>query len=252
MSPTIRVPIYDATASLVARALLIARAYRIDTSGDQSRWRKWKSGILAPVYLNCRDLFGHAGQRGTVVRSLASSILASYPKVTHIVGIAEAGIVWGACAADALGLPFAYVSKTQKEHGVPGLVVGIPDEDSVNNIQAVVVDDLVASGGSLEKAIDALMVEKHIKPIGIQSIVHWDFQRAHSRFEQLEVPVSSLVSYPHLLESAVGEGLLSSAAVAVLSDFYRNPFEYVWDEEALLCLSSEINPRVSLSDSKAC
>lgn len=252
MKPRIRVPVYEATTSQVARALLLARAYRVETSGDRTQWRQWKSGIWAPVYLNCRDLFGHAGQRGTVVRALASSILDSYPTVTHIIGIAEAGIVWGSGAADVLGLPFAYVSKTQKEHGVPGLVVGIPDEDSAHNIQAVVVDDLVASGGSLENAIEALTVEKQIKPIGIQSIVHWDFQRAHSRFERLKVPVSSLVSYPHLLRSAVDEGLLSSEAVAVLSDFYRNPFEFDWDEAALLCLSSKITPRVSLSDSMAC
>ena len=243
MSLTIRVPIYEATSSLVARALLSARAYCIETSRDRSRWLEWKSGILAPVYLNCRDLFGHPGQRSTVVQALASAILSAYPKVSHIVGVADAGIVWGSGAANTLGLPFAYVSKMPKKHGKPGLVVGIPDDESGESINAVIVDDLIASGGSLETTIEALATEHQIRPIGIQSIVHWDFQKAHSRFERLNVQVSALVSYPHLLESAFESDLLSDSAVAVLTDFYRNPFEYVWDEAALVSLSSEISPR---------
>jgi orotate phosphoribosyltransferase len=213
----------------------LGEAYLIETSGDEARFYEWKSGIRAPVYCNCRVLFGHPGPRATVVRSLASAILQGYPTVNHIVGLAEAGIVWASAVASELGQPVAYVSKAEKKHGIKGLVVGAMPSDPAM-VQAVIVDDLVASGDTLVRALETLKVEKGIVPVGIQSIVHWDFQRTHQRFESFGIPMSTLVSYPEILRAALEEELLGRDAVEELCEFYQEPSQYVWTARALATL----------------
>jgi orotate phosphoribosyltransferase len=233
MRPTIQANVYNPTTEQVARALLSSSAYKIRTGVGEDSFFAWKSGIKAPVYNNCRVLFGHPGQRRTVVRSLGSAILAAFPGVNYIIGLAEAGIVWASCVADELGLPVAYVSKTEKKHGIPGRIVGAMPEEPLKNLKAVIVDDLIASGDTLEDAINILSTEKGITPIGIQSIVNWNFKTARERFERLDIPVWALVSYQQMLETALEEGLVTRAAVQELYKFYQNPWDHVWNLAAL-------------------
>lgn len=239
MSPTTHANVYKPTTHQVARALLSSNAYKIRTGVSEDSFFTWKSGIKAPVYNNCRVLFGHPGQRRTVVRCMGSAILAAFPGVNYIIGLAEAGIVWASCVADELGLPVAYVSKTEKKHGIPGRVVGAMPEVT-KNLKAVIVDDLIASGDTLEEAIGMLSTEKGITPIGIQSIVNWNFKTARERFERLGTPVWALVSYPQILETALEEGLLTTSAVEELYEFYQNPLQHVWNLDALASPSSDI------------
>ncbi len=237
MNPTIRVNVYGPTAGKVARALLSSGAYLIERSGDPHRFFKWKAKIEAPVYCNCRVLFSHPGQRAVVVRSLASAILAGFPEANCIIGLAEAGTVWAACVASELGLPVAYVSKTQKEHGVGGMIVGGIPDGVENDVKAVIVDDLVASGESLDRAIEILALEKRIRPLGIQSIVNWDFQKSRVCFERLNVSISTLVSYPQILQAALEDDLIGLEAASELTRFYLDPWSHVWTAESLACLS---------------
>jgi orotate phosphoribosyltransferase len=243
MKPITRVCVYQPTARQVARALIQSRAYLLDTSGDPNCFFTWKSGIKAPVYCNCRILFGHPGPRATIVRSIASSMLESFPTANYVIGLAEAGVVWASAVAAELGLPVAYVSKAQKEHGIKGLVVGMSSQEQ-DEVRAVIVDDLVASGTTLERAIDSLMEEKGIVPVGIQSIVNWDFQKTHARFERFGLIMATLVSYPEILNAAVEEGLLDPGAITELCNFYKCPAEYVWTSNSLASLCSKRMARV--------
>lgn len=222
--------VYDPTAEQVARALLGADAYLINTHGWPAAAFTWKSGIKAPVYTDCRRLNAAPGAVAIVAKALGSSIRANFPEVELVVGIAEAGIVWSTLAAFELGLPHAFVRKSTKEHGVcPGLVEGSP----INNSKAVVVDDLVASGESVIKAIVALREERAIETIGVQSIVNWDFVHMRDSFRAISTPVRTLVSYPQILKTAVIDGRMTHEAADQLADFYRNPKHHVWNNSAL-------------------
>lgn len=226
INPTL---IYDPTCQPVARALVSAGAYLIRSVETEEQFFTWKSGIQAPVYTDCRMLNANPGARAVVMRALGSSIRSNFPKCECIVGVAEAGIVWSSLAAHELSLPHAFVRKQEKKHGRAGLLVGSPPAGA----KAVVVDDLVASGASVEKTIHALREEQGIQTIGLQSIVNWDFIEMRDRFKRLAVPVRALVSFPQLLSVGKERGLLSSAAAEELSTFYRSPRNHKWNLEAL-------------------
>lgn len=227
ISPTL---IYDPTSEQVARAIISSQAYLISKTLAEDDDFTWKTGIRAPVYLDCRVLAGDPGATAIITRALGSCVRANFPRAEIVVGIAQAGIVWASLTAHELGLPMAFIRNEPKGHGrCPGRVECSPPR----GLRAVVLDDLVASGDSIVKGIEALMEEKEITTIGVQSIVNWDFLRSRHKFRELRVPVRALVSFPQILASAVEAGQISPTAGAELALFYANPSQHVWDRSAL-------------------
>lgn len=228
--------IYNPTSEQVARALLNSGSYLIkDTVSllDKTKWFKWKSGIVAPVYTNCRYLMGNPGATAVVVQSLVSSIKNNFPGVELIVGVEAAGIQWSSAVAFDMGLPTAFVRKKAKEHGVDeGRFVGSPN--NMKNVTAVVVDDLVASGESLEEAIKALRDEKQLNVLGVQSIVNWNFNHMKERFRRMNMPIKALVSYPQILNEAESQGIIDSEIKDELLFFYQNPKGHLFNFQFLI------------------
>lgn len=217
--------VYRPTSDQVARTMVNSGAYLI----DPDNFFTWRSGIKAPVYTDCREMMKHPGGRTLIKKALGSATLSNFGSPDYIIGIAEAGIVWSALVADELHTRTAFVRKQAKAYGVGGLVAGVPERrDRLDNITAVIVDDLVASGGSLVTAVDAIREETHIEVIGVVSIVNWNFLAMRDRFRDLRLPIASLVSYPELLAAAYDAQLLSEEQTDELSQFYRNPRGHQW------------------------
>ncbi|HAM22973.1 MAG TPA: hypothetical protein DCQ04_12020 [Actinobacteria bacterium] len=228
--------IYEPTAHRVARTMVQSGAYLV----SETEFFTWKSGFRAPVYTDCRRMMGHPGGRTLIKKALGSAILSHFGSPDYAIGMAEAGITWSSLVADELHIRTTFVRKQPKNHGVGGLVAGIPDRDNrLDSISAVIVDDLVASGESLVRAVNAVRDETHINVIGIVSIVNWDFHAMRDRFRELRVPVVSLVSYPQLLAAALDEGLLSQEQLEELVLFYRNPRAHQWSSTFTLANRGE-------------
>lgn len=217
--------IYSPTQAQVARALISSGSYIVKDEAsllNRAGWFKWKSGIEAPVYTNCRYLMGQPGARAVVEQALVSSIKHNFPGAELIIGLEASGIRWSSAVADDMGLPDGFVRKNLKGHGSdPGLYVGSPS--SLKNITAVIVDDLVASGESIEKAIEAIREEKQITIVGVQSIVNWNFNHMKERFRRLNIPIKALVSYPQLLNEVVNQGIIDTEIMDEFLFFYQNP-----------------------------
>jgi orotate phosphoribosyltransferase len=222
--------LYEPTTGAVARSIVAARAYVLaDDMTDTGQWFTWKSGLRAPVYTDCRVLAADPGATAIVVKAMGSSIRCAFPGAEYIVGMAEAGIMWSSLVATELGLPHAFVRKQKKKHGRPGWIECSPPSGK----RAVLVDDLMATGGSLEMAVRLLAEEKQIHTIGIQTIVNWNFSDMRERFFRLGIPVRALVSYSELLDAAVDAKLITETAQTELRHFYRNPSDHRWHIAAL-------------------
>ncbi|HTZ87846.1 MAG TPA: phosphoribosyltransferase family protein [Solirubrobacteraceae bacterium] len=209
---------------------MAAGAYCLATDmSNKATWFTWKSKIRAPVYTDCRVLARDPGATALITTAMGSAIRAIYPDVEYIVGIAEAGVVWSTLTSRELGRPQAFVRREPKQHGRSGLIECSPP----SGVRAVVVDDVMASGGSVEKAISVLKAEKQITTIGVQTIANWNFREMRERFARIGVPVRSLVSFPELLEAAQDAHLITDAAGKELQRFYRNPHEHKWSLETL-------------------
>lgn len=201
----------------VAKALIDSQAYYVKPTANPEEFYTWKSGIKAPCYCNCRELLSHSAYRRLVGTELAGSIQERFEKVDAVVGVATAGIAWAAAVADQLEVRFAYVRNEKKAHGIGGLVQG----KLIPNGKIVIIDDLVASGGSLLGAIEGVETETGCEVIGIQSIVNWGFSRMREKLNGHSY--NSLTSYPHILTAAMMKGLITPTDMQRFLDFYEDP-----------------------------
>jgi hypothetical protein len=97
--------------------------------------------------------------------------------------------------AERLDLPLVYVRAEAREPGGP-LVECEPGTGD----HAVIIEDVVASGGSVARAIRALLAETSLRVEGAQSIANWNFPE----MRDLLAPwtVRAVTSYPQVLDSA--------------------------------------------------
>ena len=154
----------------VADALVVSGAFTVDMRMPRDRWFRWKSGILAPCGCNCRRLNALPVFRRLIDDALADAARSAFPNAGYVVAVAQAGIPWAKTLAERLDLPLAYVRAEARDVGGP-LVECAP----LGRARAVIVEDVVASGGSTARAIQALLAETDLRVAGVQSIANWDF-----------------------------------------------------------------------------
>jgi orotate phosphoribosyltransferase len=219
--------IYEPTTDQVAESLVKTGSYLVEPKLPPNEWWEWKSGIKAPCYCNNRHLNCHPQERKFIGKALSDSVQQAFPDAEYIIGLATAGIPWAKTVADHLNLPLAYVRSSVKSHGIGNLVECNPP----NKVKAVIIDDLVASGGSLKQAINALTNETGINVLGIHSIVNWNFEKMRDNLR--EYKVYALISYPHILEAALKLGRIDETEYHELYHFYQNPRQHIWHHQKL-------------------
>jgi orotate phosphoribosyltransferase len=206
----------------IAKILVDTGSFKIDMTLSPKDWYTWSSGIKAPCYCNCRYLNCFPSRRRYVAAALAQSIKKCYPQIELVVGVVAAGIPWASYIAEQLNLPLAYVRSSKKTHGVGGLVECSPRSHQ----KAVIIDDLIASGESIAKAIHSLQNEVRIETIGVQSIVNWGFETMRNNLKGFHV--RTLTSFPSILKYAFDSRRINENEYVELNNFYQNPAKHVW------------------------
>jgi orotate phosphoribosyltransferase len=205
----------------VAAALVASGAFTVDMHMPRDQWFRWKSGVLAPCGCNCRLLNTIPAFRRQADDALADATRSSFPDADYIIAVAMAGIPWAKTLAERLDLPLAYVRAEARASGGP-LVECSPGEGT----RAVSVEDVVASGNSTARAIQALLAETGLQIAGVQSIANWNFPEMRARLAPWTV--RAITSYPQVLACAQEAGLVSTADVSQLLRFYADPRAHSW------------------------
>ncbi|MFN3680904.1 MAG: orotate phosphoribosyltransferase [Nitrospira sp.] len=160
---------------------------------DPSNGFKLASGLMSPYYIDCRSLMAHPHARWLVAQ-MGYQLL--QPLTFECLGGLEIGaIAIATCLSDyALTAqpPRAWrtfvVRKQAKDHGLGKLLEGAAQRGD----RAVIVDDVLTSGGSLLKAIAAARAEG-LTVAQAFVIVDREEQNGRQRVEQEGVTVLSLL-----------------------------------------------------------
>ncbi|MCA9486921.1 hypothetical protein H6501_03345 [Candidatus Woesearchaeota archaeon] len=216
-----RIPIVfnEHIANRVADFFIDTKSYIIDLEKNPEEYFLWKSGIRAPFYCNCRNITSNPRVTSRISDYLAEVVEDGFPEVDSIVSLATAGIGWGSRVSEKLGLPFGYIRSAVKEHGIKKYCEGITQ--SSKNV--VIIDDLVAEGGSIKNSIENLNNEFDTNILGVLSLINWNFKKMYQNLSNNVGKIYSLTSYPHLLNSAMRRNLITEEEVEQLEHFYQNP-----------------------------
>jgi adenine phosphoribosyltransferase len=155
-----------------------------------------KPGIL---FKDVTPLLGDGAALRTTIDLLAERVRDNLPQL--IVGIESRGFIFGAALADRLGVGFVPVRKPGKlpyrttretyalEYGTDALEM---HEDAVEHKRCLVVDDLLATGGTA--AATARLVERQGGTVeGFAFVIELDFLKGRPRLG--ERPVYALIHY---------------------------------------------------------
>jgi len=86
----------------------------------------------------------------------------------------------------------------------------------------VVIEDLISTGGSSLKAVEALRNAKcEVK--GMAAIFSYGFPVATEAFKKAKCPVMSLSNYENLIQQAAKSGFVEEEDLATLAKWRENP-----------------------------
>jgi len=202
------------TASKVAEFLLQIKAIKLQPDEPFV----WASGWNSPIYCDNRIALSYPRVRTFIRQELVKLIEDKFGRPDIIAGVATAAIAQGALVSEALGLPFVYVRSSAKDHGRQNTIEGEVKPD----LTAVVIEDLVSTGGSSLKAVEELK-KNGVIVIGLVSIFSYGFDTATENFKKAACPFYSLCNYDILLKQALATGYIKEGDLELLQDWRKDP-----------------------------
>lgn len=203
--------------TIFAEKLLKVKAIKLQPTNPFT----WASGWKSPFYCDNRKTLSYPELRSFVKIETARLIMENFPEVEAVAGVATGAIPQGAMVADTLSLPFVYVRSKPKDHGLENLIEG----ELKPGTKVVVVEDLISTGGSSLKAVEAIR-NYGCEVVGMVASYTYGFDVAEKAFQKAGVRLITLTNYEAVVNQALSTGYIKEEEVALLNDWRKAPSEW--------------------------
>jgi orotate phosphoribosyltransferase len=204
----------DASKKAFAQKLLKIKAIKLQPNNPFT----WASGWKSPFYCDNRKTLSYADLRSYVKLELVHAVLEHFPQAEAVAGVATGAIAQGALVADELNLPFVYVRSKPKDHGMENLIEG----ELKQGTKVVVIEDLISTGGSSLKAVEAVR-RYGCEVVGMVASYTYGFPVAKKAFKDANVELVTLTDYEHVVEEALQTGYIADSDVELLHEWRKDP-----------------------------
>lgn len=188
----------------------------------------WASGWNSPIYTDNRMTLSYPDIRTFIKVELCRVVLECFPEADSIAGVATGAIAQGALVADSLGMPYVYVRSAPKNHGMENLIEGNLKPGS----KVVVIEDLISTGGSSLKAVEALRASG-CEVVGMAALFTYGFPVAEEAFKNADVNLVTLSNYNAMLDVALATNYIQADDLATLREWRRDPANWSANPQAL-------------------
>lgn len=178
----------------------------------------WASGWKSPFYCDNRKTLSYPDIRTFVKVGMVHAILKHFPEADVIAGVATAGIPQAALIADVLNMPLIYVRSKPKDHGLENLIEGEMKEGA----KVVVIEDLISTGGSSLKAVEAIR-KAGGDVVGMVASYTYGFPVAALAFTDANVKLVTLTDYDHVVAEALATGYIQESDIELLNEWRKDP-----------------------------
>ncbi|MBR6285916.1 MAG: orotate phosphoribosyltransferase [Bacteroidaceae bacterium] len=204
--------------SIFAEKLLKIKAIKLQPDNPFT----WASGWKSPFYCDNRKTLSYPDLRSFVKIETARVILENFRDVDAVAGVATGAIPQGALIADQLNLPFVYVRSKPKDHGLENLIEG----ELRPGMKVVVVEDLISTGGSSLKAVEAIRRDG-CEVVGMVASYTYGFEEAKKAFKEAGVKLITLTNYEAVLKVALKTNYITEEDVVVLNEWREDPANWL-------------------------
>ena len=199
---------------IVAEKLLKIKAIKLQPANPFI----WASGWKSPIYCDNRKTLSYPAIRNFIKLELARIIFEKYENVDAIAGVATGAIAQGAMVADELNIPFVYIRSSPKDHGLENLIEG----DLKPGSKVVVIEDLISTGGSSLKAVEAVRNDG-CDVLGMVAIFTYGFPVSEEKFKNAKVELTTLCDYNAILDEALKINYIDQSEIAILQGWRKDP-----------------------------
>ena len=199
---------------LFAEKLLKVKAIKLQPANPFT----WASGWKSPIYCDNRKTLSYPSLRNFVKIEISRLIAEKFGQVDAIAGVATGAIPQGALVADELNLPFVYVRSKPKDHGLENLIEG----ELRPGMKVVVIEDLISTGGSSLKAVEALR-KNGCEVIGMVASFTYGFDVAKEAFKAANVELVTLTNYDAVIKVALETAYVAEEDIDVLQAWRKDP-----------------------------
>jgi orotate phosphoribosyltransferase len=196
----------------IAQQLLAIKAVKLSPSKPFI----WASGAESPIYCDNRITLSYPEVRNAICNGFVAKIKELYPQAEAIAGVATGGIAHGMLVADRLGLPFVYVRDKPKGHGRENTVEGFLEK----GCKVIVIEDLISTGGSSLKAVDALK-DYGANVLGMLAIFTYNFQKASDAFQAAKCSLNTLTGFKELISLIEKDSNYSESDIDFMKSWYQ-------------------------------
>jgi orotate phosphoribosyltransferase len=201
-------------AAKIAEYLLQIKAIKLQPNNPFT----WSSGWKSPIYCDNRKTLSYPKIRTFIRQGFSKAVLEEYGKPDIIAGVATGGIAMGALVAQELGVPFVYVRSSAKGHGLENMIEG----DYSSGSSVVVIEDLISTGGSSLKAVEALR-SAGLNVKGVVAIFNYGFETATKAFEAANCQLNVLSNYDVMVDIALKQGTVTDKDMGSLREWRIAP-----------------------------
>lgn len=200
--------------TLLAEKLLKVSAIKLQPENPFT----WASGWNSPIYTDNRITLSYPEVRSFIKVELCRMIEERFPEANAVAGVATGAIAQGALVADTLALPYVYVRSSPKDHGLENLIEG----NLKPGQKVVVVEDLISTGGSSLKAVQAIR-NAGCEVVGMVAMFSYGFPVAEKAFKDAGVELVTLSNYNAMLEAALQTNYIRAEDLETLREWRKDP-----------------------------
>ena len=182
----------------------------------------WASGWNSPIYTDIRKALSYIDVRNFIKVELSRVILEHFSDCDAIAGVAKGAVAFAAITADTLGLPYAFVRSTPKDHGLENMIEG----NLKPGWKVVLIEDLVSTGGSCLTSVEAIR-NAGCEVNGIVTVFDFEFPLATRRFNKENITLKSLLTYSTMIDVAREIQYLDQTDMDALREWHEDPASWM-------------------------
>jgi orotate phosphoribosyltransferase len=198
----------------IAQQLLQINAIKLNPAKPYT----WASGWKSPIYCDNRKTLSYPEVRQNICNAFVKIIQEKYKNIEGVAGVATGAIAHGVLVAEKLDLPFIYIRSAAKGHGLENLIEGAYSPGQ----RFIVIEDLVSTGGSSLKAVEALR-NAGCEVVGMIAIFSYGFSAAVDNFLREACQLDTLSNYETLIQIASESGYVSKNDLETLKVWRQAP-----------------------------
>jgi len=202
------------TKEQIAEILLGIKAVALSPSEPYT----FTSGIKSPIYTDNRLLMSHVEERRQIVDAFEELLKAKGESFDVIAGTATAGIPHAAWLAEKENAPMVYARSSKKVHGKKNKIEGLLKKGQ----KALVVEDLVSTGGSCLDTVRALREAGAVVDT-VAAIFTYEMKKAKDSFAREKVKLFELTDFSTLIDVAVERKYIKADEAEKAKEWNKDP-----------------------------